>query len=119
MRREDRVAFISEMVRVTRPGGWIIVNFVHRYWNLTGFFKFIKNYWMWIIEKASLKKTELGDYVEKIGRTPVRFHAFTIREAKSLFPLDDVLRLDVWRRGRGIFTDWFFVVAEKKDLPDR
>jgi SAM-dependent methyltransferase len=112
MSREDRVSLIREGVRAVKPGGLLIVNFVHRYWSLKSFFSFFGNYWMWIREKAAGKKTELGDYVEKIGRTPIRFHAFTIREAESLFPKKDI-RLEVWRRGRGPFTDWFFIIAKK------
>ncbi len=110
MGREDRVSLIREAVSVTRPGGLILVNFVHRYWSLKGFFSFFKNYWMWITEKATGKRTELGDYREAIAGTPIRFHAFTIREAKSLFPEKDV-HLEVWRRGTGLFTDWFFIIA--------
>lgn len=112
MSREDRISLIRDGVRVLKPGGVMIVNFVHRYWSMKSFFSFFRNYWMWISEKMVGKRTEFGDYVEKIGRKPIRFHAFTIREASSLFPRD--LCLDVWRRGRGPFTDWFFVVATKR-----
>ncbi len=110
MQREDRVSLLQEAVRVTRPGGLILVNFVHRYWSLKGFFSFFKNYWMWITEKATGKRTELGDYREAIAGTSIRFHAFTIREAKSLFPEKGIC-LEVWRRGTGLFTDWFFIIA--------
>ncbi len=115
MRREDRVSLLQEAARVTRPGGFILVNFVHRYWSLKGFFSFLKNYWMWITEKAAGKRTELGDYREVIAGTPIRFHAFTIREAKSLFPKSGI-RLEAWRRGTGPFTDWFFIIARKTSL---
>jgi len=112
MCRRDRVSLIREGVRVAKPGGLVIVNFVHRYWSLKGFVSFFRNYWMWISEKAAGKRSELGDYIEKIGRTPIRFHAFTIHEAKSLFPRKGV-SLDVWKRGKGPFTDWFFIIAKK------
>ncbi len=112
MQREDRASLLQEAVRVTRPGGLILVSFVHRYWSLKGFFSFLKNYWMWITEKATGKRTELGDYREVIAGTPVRFHAFTIREAKSLFPKKGI-RLETWRRGAGLFTDWFFIIARR------
>jgi SAM-dependent methyltransferase len=112
MEPKDRIAFILEAVRMTRPGGMIVVNFVHRYWNLVGFMRFLRHYWMWMIEKLTRKRTELGDYVEDVGGTPIRFHAFTIREARSLFPRGEV-SLEVWKRGGGPFTDWFFVIAKK------
>lgn len=112
MQRDDRVSLLHEAVRVTRPGGLILVNFVHRYWSLKGFLSFFKNYWMWIAERATGKRTELGDYREVIAGTAIRFHAFTIREAKSLFPKKSI-RLEAWRRGTGLFTDWFFIIAKK------
>jgi SAM-dependent methyltransferase len=111
MSREDRICLIHEGARVLKPGGLMIVNFVHRYWGLKSFFSFFRNYRMWISEKTTGKRTEFGDYVERIGRTPIRFHAFTIREARLLFPRD--LQLQVWRRGRGPFTDWFFIIAKR------
>jgi SAM-dependent methyltransferase len=114
MSREDRVSLTREGLRVLKPGGLLILNFVHRYWSPKSFLSFLRNYWMWIVEKGGGKRTELGDYVEKIGLAPIRFHAFTIREAKSLFPKKNI-RLEVWRRGGGPFTDWFFVIATKTD----
>lgn len=115
MSRKDRQAIILEATRLTKPGGLIVFNFVHRYWNTAGFLKFLRYYWMWIMEKTSGKRTELGDYVENFGRTQIRFHAFTIREARSLFP-QDKLSLMLWKRGRGPFTDWFFLICRKKSL---
>ena len=110
--RRGRAIMVKEAVRVTKPGGLIIVNFVHRYWSLKSFLSFFKHYWMWLREKVTGKKTEFGDYIEKIGQTPIRFHAFTIREAKSLFPRNST-SLSIWKKG-GFFTDWFFVVAKKR-----
>jgi hypothetical protein len=66
----------------------------------------------WAREKLLRKRTELGDYTEVIGSTPIRFHAFTIREAMRLFPQKGI-RLSLWRKYGGIFSDWFFVVARK------
>jgi SAM-dependent methyltransferase len=110
--RKDRLEMISEAVRVTRPGGVVTVNFVHRYWNFRHFLSFTKHYVSWAREKVLRRRTELGDYTEVIGSTPVRFHAFTIKEALHLFPQKDV-RLLVWRKHRGLLSDWFFIVARK------
>ncbi len=109
---EDRLKIISEAVRVTRSGGVVLVNFVHRYWSFRHLFSFMKYYANWAWEKLLRRRTELGDYTEVIGRAPVRFHAFTIREALRLLPKKGI-RLSVWRKHRGLFSDWFFVIATK------
>ena len=103
---------ISEAVRVTKSGGVIIVNFVHRYWSFRHFLSFMKNYVSWAGEKLRGIRTELGDYTEVIGSTPIRFHAFTIREALQLFRRKDI-KPSVWRKHNGLFSDWFFIVAWK------
>jgi len=72
----------------------------------------MKNYVNWAGEKLLRKRTELGDYTEHIGSAPIRFHAFTVREALGLF-LGRGLKLSVWRKRGGLFSDWFFVVAQK------
>ena len=112
LEKEDRLEIISEAVRVTRSGGIVLVNFVHRYWSFRHFFSFMKYYANWASEKFLWRRTEFGDYTEVIGRAPVRFHAFTIREALKLFPKKGI-RLSVWRKHRGLFSDWFFVIARK------
>jgi len=112
MGREDRRELVSEAVRVTKSGGTVVVNFVHRYWSAKHLLSFTKHYVNWAKEKLQGIRTELGDYTEMLGNTPIRFHAFTIREALALFPKKDT-RLSVWRKGRGLFSDWFFVVASK------
>ncbi len=112
MERKDRLEMISEAVRVTRSGGVVIVNFVHRYWNFRHFLSFMKYYLDWAQEKLLRRRTEFGDYTEVIGSVLLRFHAFTIREALQLFPQKGV-RLSVWKKHRGLFPDWFFVVATK------
>jgi SAM-dependent methyltransferase len=112
MGKEDRREMISEAVRVTKSGGVVIVNFVHRYWSFRHFLSFMKNYMNWAREKLRGVRTELGDYTEIIGSTPIRFHAFTIREALQLFRKRCV-KLSVWRKRKGRFSDWFFVVARK------
>ena len=112
MGKEDRREMISEAVRVTKSGGVIIVNFVHRYWSFRHLLSFMKNYVNWAREKLRGVRTELGDYTEVIGNTPIRFHAFTIREAQQLFRKKGI-KLSVWRRHSGLFSDWFFVVARK------
>jgi SAM-dependent methyltransferase len=109
---EDRREMISEAVWVTKPEGIVIVNFVHRYWSLRHLLGFLKYYVNWAREKLHGIQTELGDYTEIIGSTPVRFHAFTIREALQLFPKKGT-RPSVWRKHRGLFSDWFFVLARK------
>jgi ubiquinone/menaquinone biosynthesis C-methylase UbiE len=114
LEKEDRQEMISEAVRVTKPEGVVIVNFVHRYWSFTHLLRFTKYYVNWAREKLLRKITELGDYTEPIGSTPVRFHAFTIREARQLFPTRGT-RLSVWRKHGGLFSDWFFVIARKTD----
>jgi SAM-dependent methyltransferase len=75
MGKEDRRDMISEAVRVTKSGGVIMVNFVHRYWSFRHFLSFMKNYVSWAREKLRGIRTELGDYTEVIGSTPIRFHA--------------------------------------------
>src|SRR2546425_5383962 len=112
MGKEDRRDMISEAVRVTKSGGVIIVNFVHRYWSFRHFLSFTKNYVNWAREKLRGVLTELGDYTEVIGTMPIRFHAFTIREAQQLFRKKGI-KLSVWRKHNGLFSDWFFVVARK------
>ncbi len=112
LEKEDRLEMISEAVRVTRPKGIVIVNFVHRYWSIRHLLSFTKYYANWAKEKLLRKRTELGDYTEVIGNTPIRFHAFTIREARQLFRKRGI-KLSVWRRRTGLFSDWFFVVAGK------
>ncbi|HLE65063.1 MAG TPA: class I SAM-dependent methyltransferase [Candidatus Bathyarchaeia archaeon] len=112
MVKADRLAVIAEALRVTKAGGTVVNCFVHRYWNLKSFLAFLRNYWVWFAEKVDGKRTELGDYVENIGGTPVRFHAFTVREARSLYPKENV-RLTVWKGNHGPFTDWFFILARK------
>ena len=112
LEKEDRLEMISEAVRVTKPGGTVIVNFVHRYWSFKHLLSFMKYYVNWAREKLLGRRTEFGDYTEVIGSTPVRFHAFTIREARQLFPRRGI-RLSIWRKHRGLFSDWFFVVARK------
>jgi hypothetical protein len=71
----------------------------------------MKNYVNWAGEKLLRKRTELGDYTELIGSTPIRFHAFTVREALGLFR-GQGLKPSVWQR-QGLFPDWFFVVTQK------
>ena len=112
MERKDRLEVISEAVRVTRSRGVVVVNFVHRFWNFRHFLSFMRYYVDWARERLFRKRTELGDYTEVIGSVPVRFHAFTIREALRLFPKKGV-RLTVWKRHKGLFSDWFFVTARK------
>ena len=112
LKKEDRLEMISEAVRVTRPEGVVIVNFVHRYWSLRHLLSFMKYYVNWAKEKLLRKRTELGDYTEVIGNMPIRFHAFTIREALQLFRKRSI-KLSVWRKNGGLFSDWFFVVARK------
>ena len=112
MKKADRLSAVSEALRVTEAGGVVVNCFVHRYWNIKGFLSFLKHYWIWFAEKMAQKRTELGDYIESIGGTPIRFHAFTVREATSLYSKESV-RLTVWKSGRGPFTDWFFVIATK------
>ena len=114
MGKEDRREVISEAVRVTKSKGAVIVNFVHRYWSFRHFLGFMKYYVSWVREKLLRKRIELGDYTEVIGSSPVKFHAFTVREARQLFPKSGVM-LSVWRRREGIFPDWFFVIARKTD----
>ncbi len=114
LKKEDRREMISEAVRLTTPGGIVIVNFVHRYWSFRHFLGFMKYYVNWASEKLLRRRTELGDYTEIIGSLPFRFHAFTIREARQLFPQRGI-RLSVWRKHEGIFPDWFFVIARKTD----
>ena len=114
MGKEDRREMISEAVRVTKPGGVIIANFVHRYWSFRHSLSFMKNYVGWAREKLRGIRTELGDYTEIIGRTPIRFHAFTIREARQLFRQRGI-KISVWRNHGGLFSDWFFVLAQKTD----
>jgi len=111
LNESDRRVSVDEATSVARLNGIILVSFVHRYWSLRGFVSFLKHYLKWAMEKISGKRTELGDYVELIGGEPIRFHAFTIREATSLFSKKRC-RLETWKRG-AIFTDWFFVVAKK------
>jgi len=112
MGKEDRREMMSEAVRVTRPRGIVIVNLVHRYWSFKHFLSFMKNYVSCAREKLRGIRTELGDYTEVIGRTPLKFHAFTIREALQLFPKKGI-ELSVWRKHKGFFSDWFFIVAQK------
>ncbi len=112
LKKEDRLKIISEAVRVTTPEGVVVVNFVHRYWSFRHLLSFMKNYVSWAREKLLGKRTELGDYTEIIGSTPIKFHAFTIREAQHLFPKKG-LRLSTWRKHGGLFSDWFFVLARK------
>ncbi len=110
--KEERQGIISEAVRTTKLGGVVMVNFVHRYWSFRHLFSFMKNYLNWATEKLRGTRTEFGDYTEIIGATPIRFHAFTIREARQLFRQKD-LTISVWRKHGGLFSDWFFVVARK------
>jgi SAM-dependent methyltransferase len=112
MGKQDRREMISENVRVVKTSGIAVVNFVHRYWSFKHFLGFTKNYVNWAKERLRRIRTELGDYTEVIGNTPIRFHAFTIRDALGLFPREDT-KSEVWRRRKGLFTDWFFVVASK------
>ena len=112
LEKEDRREMISETVRVTRPEGIVIVNFVHRYWTFRHLLSFMKYYVNWARKKLLRKRTELGDYTEIIGGTPIMFHAFTIREARQLFPKRGIM-LSVWRKHGGLFSDWFFVIARK------
>ena len=112
MKKNDRLAIVAEAIRVTKAGGVVVNCFVHSYWNLKGLLAFLQNYLIWFVEKMTQKKTELGDYVENIGGTPVRFHAFTVREARSLYSKESV-QLTVWKGNRGLFTDWFFIIARK------
>lgn len=111
LNESDRRVSVDEATRVARLNGNILVSFVHRYWSLRGLVSFLKHYLKWAMEKISGKRTELGDYVELIGGEPIRFHAFTIREATSLFSKKRC-RLQTWKRGT-IFTDWFFIIAKK------
>jgi hypothetical protein len=97
MGKENRREMISEALRVTKSGGVIIVNFVHRYWSFRHFLSFTKNYVNWAREKLLGIRTELGDYTEVIGNTPIRFHAFTIREALRLFRKKSI-KLSVYRK---------------------
>lgn len=112
MRKEDRREMISEAVRVAKSRGTVIVSFVHRYWSFRHFLVFMKYYVTWVGEKLHRKRTELGDYTEIIGRKLVRFHAFTIREARQLFRHRGI-RISVWRKHGGLFSDWFFIIARK------
>ncbi len=112
MQREDRRDVIAEAVRVTKVGGTTIVCFVHRYWSLKGFFAFLRHYLVWAADRIAGRKAEVGDYTENIGGTPIKFHAFTIREALALYPRDRV-QLTLHRSNKRFFTDWFFVVAKK------
>ncbi len=112
MGKEDRREIISEAVRVTKSRGIVTVNFVHRYWSLRHLLSFTKYYVSWAREKLLRKRTELGDYTEVIGSTPIRFHAFTIREARQLFRTRGI-KLSVWRKYNRLFSDWFFVIARK------
>ena len=104
LEKEDRREMISETVRVTRPEGIVIVNFVHRYWTFRHLLSFMKYYVNWARKKLLRKRTELGDYTEIIGGTPIMFHAFTIREARQLFPKRGIM-LSVWRKHGGLFSD--------------
>ena len=112
LKKEDRLEMISEAVRLTKSAGVVIVNFVYRYWSFRHFLSFMKYYMSWAGEKLFRRRTELGDYTEVIGNTPIRFHAFTIREALQLFRKRGI-ELSVWRKHPGLFSDWFFVVARK------
>ena len=120
MERPDRKAILSEATRVTNVGGLVVFNFVHRYWSLRGLLGFLKHYWMWAREKMAQQRTELGDYVERIESSPVSFHAFTVREGRSLYPRN-IVQLTVWKRNTGPFTDWFFIIGKKpvNDSPNK
>ncbi len=112
--RQDRASIISEALRVTKTGGTLVVNFVGRHWSFRGSLAFLKHYFTWVREKLSGKRTEFGDYVEMLGESLVRFHAFTLREARLLYPKKD-LQLTVWKKNRGHFADWFFIIAKKNE----
>lgn len=111
MTKYDRERNPWEAARVVRFQGVVLFSFVHRYWCLKGFFVFLQHYVMWAREKVVGRRTELGDSVELIQGTLVRFYAFTLRQAKTIFP--ENVRLSVWKRSRGPFTDWFFIAGRK------
>lgn len=111
LNESERKVSVDEATKVARLNGTILVSFVHRYWSVRGLVSFLKHYMRWAMEKVSGKRTELGDYVEVVGGGPIRFHAFTIREATSLFSKKHC-RLEIWKRGT-FFTDWFFIIAKK------
>ncbi len=112
MTKSDRADISTEAIRVAKSDGLVLFSFVYRYWNLRGFLAFFKHYWMWVREKVAGERTELGDYVELLDGTRVRFHAFTLREARVLFPKNTV-NMEVWKTTKGPFTDWFFIAGRK------
>ncbi len=61
MDRADRVQYCGGSARVAELGGTIIFNLVDRYWNVRGLISFLRNYAMWLEEKLSGKRIELGD----------------------------------------------------------
>jgi SAM-dependent methyltransferase len=112
LRRKDRESIVCESLRVANCKGMLIFNFVHRYWSVWGFIKFLRYYWAWGWKRLVGERIEFGDYWESIGTTKVWFHGFTIPEAKSLFPPKG-MRLQIWKRNARLFTDWFFVIVNK------
>jgi SAM-dependent methyltransferase len=110
--KRDRESIVTEALRVTESGGTALFNFVHRYWNLRGLIKFLRYHGACVEKKLRGKRAEWGDYWEIIGNKKISFHAFTIREARSLFPSRGIW-LRTWKRKGWLFTDWFFVAAKK------
>lgn len=113
---QKRIRIVDEMINAAGCEAIFIIELVHRYWKPKDLLVWLFRYFRTTFGKLFEKSLEYGDYTETIivdhRSCCLKFHAFTIREAKLLFARRG-FRVKVEKRGK-FFDDWFILVARHK-----